>query len=874
MSKKPKLLYKRWYQPPAVAYEPPIEKPSKPPALPWPFNLVGDLISWFKDAIDNLPTSTSQEVWNYTPLTWAKTFDALNSMIESFTVNTYTFLQDPIGQISTLFDGAVSTLWSNMAHPETGLRSIYEPLFSDVSKSITGLGEKFTGLAWEPPDKIEDPIRAAIIGAFQWLIENITEVGGRVAGTLSSAVLPTIIDGLKFLSDFFSGLFINSVTQILYLINPQAKRVPEETLDLMLRIPSTLFGIFMPLAIAAIAGELVHPLKQMGLPQLSAMAFEMAGFRRIIDDIMSAIVYVSTVLPLRYALMAVYTPRLPREEEILMFTQKGVLDYDKFKIVMHKLGYADDWVDLYWKTHWFKPRFDDLRELLRRGAINEDQFRDALRYNAIPDEYIEAYRQIVPTLPTESNLKTYFLRGYIDETTAKDYLKKHGYTDDHIKWEMDSWWIIPGVRDLITFVVREVIKPEDFYDWSKKQGLSEYWAKNYWEAHWVLPSFENLREAFWRGIISEEEFRKYIVWHDYKPEPRPGISKSDQEIMRELSYVLPGRIDLRWMWRWGVIDYDEYKDILRMLGVHPDWIERVALAETRNALEAERTGYASALERAYLVGAISESTLRARLRDLYFTPEEVEMRINRANLLKRIAQREPEVEESGKILADEKRRLALLLEKLAYSGIIDETTFLAKLKNLGFTQEEIALRLEIVRQYRKYLESKVKPDEPHRITKSELSTLWRYRLINDSEYLNGLVSIGYTRDDAYMMLQSEYAKMVSDETTRLRTTVENMYKKGLMSEDELRAWLTQLGYHKTEIELLIMRANMERAIEITELEEDIYLEAFEKGKIDKTELIQALVEIGYSQDVAELKATLKELQLMPKPKTPRQAGLA
>ena len=233
-------------------------------------------------------------------------------------------------------------------------------------------------------------------------------------------------------------------------------------------------------------------------------------------------------------------------------------------------------------------------------------------------------------IPGVSDVRTYYLRGLISEDEARAVLARHGLADNWIKAEMESWNVIPGVSDLVRFVVREVITPEDFYKWSAKQGLSEYWAKSYWEAHWVLPSFESLREAFWRGLISEDEYRRYIVWHDYKPEPRPGISKSDQDIMAELSYKLPGRIDVRWMMRWGLISLDEAVKLTKAEGMHPEWIQKVTEAEWLNMLVDERNALRSIYIRQYRLGLIGEDELRARLKACYFSDREVEWIIARA----------------------------------------------------------------------------------------------------------------------------------------------------------------------------------------------------------------------------------------------------
>jgi len=287
---------------------------------------------------------------------------------------------------------------------------------------------------------------------------------------------------------------------------------------------------------------------------------------------------------------------------------------------------------------------------------------------AIRDPLTQHYRSVFRTaLPGTGDLRTYFLRGYINEDTVKRVLAKHGLSDFWIKCEMDSWWIIPGVSDLITFVVREVISPEEFYGWAAKQGLSEYWAKNYWEAHWVLPSFGDLREAFWRGIISKEEFMRYIVWHDYKPEPRPGISKSDQQIMSELSYRLPGRIDARWMVRWGIIGTEDLQRLVAMEGMHPEWVPKIAEAEWMNILLDERNALRNIYIRQFRLGLINEDELRSKLKACYFHDREIDWTVQRAKLEYALDMLEDEInaakEAYRKDLLTDEEFLGMLLDR-------------------------------------------------------------------------------------------------------------------------------------------------------------------------------------------------------------------
>jgi len=464
------------------------------------------------------------------------------------------------------------------------------------------------------------------------------------------------------------------------------------------------------------------------------------------------------------------------------------------------------------------------------------------------------------TLPDEGDLRTYYLRGYVTEEDVRDVLARFGYEDKWIDAEMESWWVIPGISDLITFVVREVISPEDFYSWAAKQGLSREWAENYWEAHWRLPSFENLREAWWRGIISRDEFRKYVVWHDYKPEPRPGISKSDLDIMNELSYELPGKLDLRWMWRWGLISEDEFRALLAKTGIHPDYLDAVADAYMANELLDERNRFATTLETLYSAGKISEEEFRRKMAEIGFSSSEIGLRADRAQYIIKGRKAEEEAVQTGRETADERRRLATILEKLAYSDVISEEDFKARLEELGYTEDEISLRTDIVKAYKEYLSSKVKAPEPKRLSLTDLRYAWEYGLITDEELRKGAELEGYTPEDVDLAVSVEQIKALRTEIESVVREAMYDYRDGWLTRSEFTSLMEALGLPEKLQSYWLARADMLAEREAREEEYKILLESYRLGIIDESTFRGELRRLGMRDDKIERVIYLENLR--------------
>jgi hypothetical protein len=126
----------------------------------------------------------------------------------------------------------------------------------------------------------------------------------------------------------------------------------------------------------------------------------------------------------------------------------------------------------------------------------------------------------------------------------------------------------PPVQDLITMAVREVWHPEtrarfgqdldfpeDFLLAAKRAGLSEEWARDYWAAHWDLPSVQQAFEMMHRGVLDMYDLNLLLKAKDIMPFWR--------EKLLQISYNLPGRVDVRRMYRIGVYNLEQvYRDYL------------------------------------------------------------------------------------------------------------------------------------------------------------------------------------------------------------------------------------------------------------------------------------------------------------------------
>jgi len=229
--------------------------------------------------------------------------------------------------------------------------------------------------------------------------------------------------------------------------------------------------------------------------------------------------------------------------------------------------------------------------------------------------------------------------------------------------------------------VREVIPPEKFYELGALRGYDEEKTRWYWDAHWVLPAFDQIVEAYCRGLITPEERDKYFVWHDYQPTPRPGITKSDLEIMAGLIKRPIPRVDLRYAWEMGRISDEELVERYRWLRYEDDAPLMAEIQKIR-ALHEELMGVVREEMKELEEGYIKPEKLEANLLALGLSPIRVKYYVARA-VKKR----------HRKVLRERIR----LIERETLEGIISIEEAEKRMQQIIVDPETRAARIDLLR---------------------------------------------------------------------------------------------------------------------------------------------------------------------------------
>lgn len=580
--------------------------------------------------------------------------------------------------------------------------------------------------------------------------------------------------------------------------------------------------------------------------------------------------------PLEYWAKETFRTTIPGPGDLINFYKLDRLTKDELFHWMRKHGYSDEWIELYEYSAWELPRFYDVYVSYVRGVIPESDFNKWLNILNIKREPrpglevpdIEIFKEGVYKLPSPFYIVYAAETGLIPEEKIKDILRDALYHPKYLDILSKSIYarsLLSEMRLAASKVLSDYAEGVISKDEAAK--LLKALGKRDEDLKILLPAFENQRtrmirrkalseyeKMFRKGYISKEEFINTLVQYGY-----------DREII------------------------ERYADLLETVIMTYDLIE---------ATKDERRSLASTYMKMFKEGLIDEETLRKRLEELGFSDTEVELRIERAkqeyaeeitdlwikyyqelyrkglidadtletslkelgideararSIRNYLEARYTEIE-SKDLTKDERNALASTLLKLYRYGAISRDDLARRLVELGFSDDEVNLKLE--RADKEY------ENEIREIQLDILIEQMKQGLVDRSVFVDNCVNIGYSVDKCKALAELYWTKYIGvdyyvltkDERSSLANTYLKLYVRGLFTETEIRQKLKELGYSDREIELKIERVKLEDAWEMIDDLIKFFDEQLRQGVMTEEQYVQQLVKLGIREDRARVRA--------------------
>jgi len=382
------------------------------------------------------------------------------------------------------------------------------------------------------------------------------------------------------------------VTQLTKMIEKESKTEGKSLPtgeELALRQGTLIAGIIGLYAVThaiSLALDATHPLKNWGFK--SAIMDTLFQFKMsdVIGPMIQAPIWSSIVTPLRMHSRAANPYDIPGSGVLPYMKAKAFITDEEYKLNMSYHALDASWSDRMLANTMRYPSFAEVRTMIHRGVKTWDEARTALEMTVIHADYLDAYKDLVPSIPGVSDLVRFAVReAYPDATTFQQHSAK-------------------------------------MTEWIGKIGYSEYFAEAFWTAHWIIPTTGQADTLLHRGDIDEEAHTALYILNDVRPQ--------DIEKLRGLTWSLPGRIDARWLFRWGEIDVSGLRDLLIKGGLNPEYADRVASATAKNQFLTLINRQIANSKTDFVKGYSLEATLRSDLTILNLRPEMVEYHVQDA----------------------------------------------------------------------------------------------------------------------------------------------------------------------------------------------------------------------------------------------------
>lgn len=513
-----------------------------------------------------------------------------------------TVFSDSLAGLQTGMDAAFSGMSvfvdDALALMYEGLNTNMFAIITGTDASISGLFDSLVGVADDllvgMGDALGPPLSAIWTGLADGagvIATGVLSVTDELSKTLYPLIETPLLSMLDAASDALgvssppeevkkaAENWIKALEEAIKRPIPKKGESPPDVLTLGIASAAVVAGITKLYCVThAISGALdaIHPAKKWGFKAAIMDIIHTISIDDAVGPMVQAPLWAGIIVPMRMRYRQLFPYEVPDVGELARMVNQRIIPDALY--VENASFHA---IDAIWAGHLKKsgervPSFGDMSQMKWRGKIDMDQLLDGQRHMGIREEFIEGYRALTERLP--------------------------------------------GAGDLITMMVREVIDPTIFKDTMLMQGVSELWSDRHYEAHWILLPLGKVQDARYRGLIDDTELAKYLVLHDYKPEPRPGIGLSDQDLAAKLIWKIPGRIEARWMYKWGDIDQAGLEAFLISDGMDPEWAPIVARATARNQMLAEINRLRDNSKRDFGKGLITEAQLVVNLEALRYSP--------------------------------------------------------------------------------------------------------------------------------------------------------------------------------------------------------------------------------------------------------------
>ncbi|MEM4020253.1 MAG: hypothetical protein QXG57_08515 [Thermofilaceae archaeon] len=722
-----------------------------------------DAFAWLGNSIVWPLIQFSWEVWRITEEWfggWSEPWKSIARLLSFPSAFAYKALRDAIlprftdvvVSVRTYFDGAVGGVFN-------AIRNAFEPIFKPLSdfasafhkfvvETVPGFFDSVASFF----NRVVEFFTRDVPAFFGWIRDGLNSIIDFFAKAVPEFFTKTIPETLKNFATWLWDNFINAVKTVWGWISDNVvpplrsaiegvwSAVQSAVRELVESVRSYWGRVSELAQHGDIVGIVLDSLPLLGASLAVAVVVDLASLKivgsgfdpqavrqqiaKFIDSIFDPKIFTSVFLavavqkPLEYAVKYQFRTEIPPPGDLLRFYAKNWIDLETLREYMRRHGFSDYWVDIYERSVWVEPRFDQVFTAYMRGVIPREDYERWLNIlnilqaprpgMRVPD--ISIFEESMYRMPSPFVIAYAADSGILSEDDIKEVLRMELVHPRFVDITARALYY-RSLRDEISQAIRALI--DDYADLAVPREELVSQLRGVGKRPEEIDLLSRVAEAKRRRSI-----RRMFVRTALDSYLNADITEE------ELSHFLA---------RAG-LDPEAVNALLDLARIARDYFY-----VPRKTADERRTLAAIYLKR-YARGLVSEVELYAKLAELMFSEEEIRLRTEIAELDKEeeirklredylkemirqgfisrtdavdycsryIASREYCTEYVELLFSkylgldyfvatrDERTALATTLAKAYLRGLLTMEELVDRLRTLRFTDEEIRLRIERV----------------------------------------------------------------------------------------------------------------------------------------------------------------------------------
>ena len=234
--------------------------------------------------------------------------DTVTDFVGSISDTIATAVVDPISTVQTWINDAIATVPDLLKNPLNAIQSTITDMWNDVTEAVSGTLEVIT--------KGFEALPAAITSGFQDALSYLQDVFNAIwEGTLvpfGKTIEDAFWQALNAAGDMLTGM----ITAVIDMAKAYAPISPTRAEDFATNISKIVLSAGVGLGGAFLLGELLHPLKNIGLGHVAAMIYKATGYDQFTGAIVSSLVSATLRTPLKYTFNHMFNSFLKEKNHI------------------------------------------------------------------------------------------------------------------------------------------------------------------------------------------------------------------------------------------------------------------------------------------------------------------------------------------------------------------------------------------------------------------------------------------------------------------------------------------------------------------------------------------------------------------------------